>query len=236
MKWNDILNDWLTSFLSVIFPNLCGVCGTTLVRGEKVICTTCMFNLPRMQEEEFELNSVEKKCFISGCCVRGTALFKYHRHDSYTSIIKDFKYHGRKDVAVTMGEILAKEKSSLGFFSDIDILIPIPMHFLKKARRGYNQAEEIAKGIKIETSIPIANNLIAKKGHTTQTFKSAEERWRNIENIFAVRNPEQLAGKHVALIDDVVTTGSTMQHCAMTLRNSIPDIKISFIALATTEN
>ena len=69
MKWNDILNDWLTSFLSVIFPNLCGVCGTTLVRGEKVICTTCMFNLPRMQEEEFELNSVEKKCFISGCCV-----------------------------------------------------------------------------------------------------------------------------------------------------------------------
>lgn len=234
MKFSEIIKDWIFSFISVLFPNLCEVCDTTLVRGEKVMCTHCLLEMPRIKDCGTEPNSVERKCFVSGCCVRGTALFKYFRNDRYSEIVRQFKYHGRKKLAEDMGKILALEKAGTGFFEGIDYLVPVPMHYWKKFGRGYNQAEEICRGIRSVTSIPLAFNLYAKKGHKTQTHKSAEERLKNTENIFDVKNPKELADKHIALVDDVITTGSTMQHCAMILRDSVPGIKISFIAVAST--
>lgn len=232
----SIIREFGYSLLSVIYPRLCEVCGETLVDGEKVICTHCQLNMPRLfPVNDGSLNSVEKKCFVSECCVAGTALFRYHRHDDYSKLIHKFKYNGRKEIARDLGAQLALERKESSFFDSIDYLVPVPIHYIKKFRRGYNQSHEICKGIRRVTGIDISTNLYAKKHHSTQTRKSAEERWSNTENLFAVRNPEILVNKHIAIVDDVVTTGATMQHCAAVLKEAVPGIRISFVAIATTE-
>lgn len=232
---NILLRLW-QSFMTLIFPNVCEVCGQTLVSGEKVICTNCQINLPRLAKSvPGGMNSVERKCFIADCCVAGTALYRYFRHDRYAILIRKFKYFGRRDIASDLGGILAEERKNDGFFNSIDYLIPVPMSFIKKIKRGYNQSHEICRGISRVTGIPIADNLYAMKGHGTQTHKNAEERRKNIEGIYSVRRPSELEYKHIGLVDDVVTTGATMQQCAKVLHDSIPGIRISFITIGTTE-
>jgi len=232
-----ILRNLWYGFTTVVFPNLCEVCGQTLVTGERTICTKCLMNLPRIsQSAPRGLNSVERKCFISNCCVAGTALYRYYRHDPYSQLIKKSKYQGRRDIARNLGVMLARERKPTGFFDTIDYLIPVPIHFFKRIKRGYNQSEEICIGISSVTGIQVTKNLYAKRGHKSQTYKNATDRWNNTEGLFAVKNPKQLENKHIAIVDDVITTGATMQHSAMVLRDCVPGIRISFIAIGTTEH
>lgn len=131
-----------------------------------------------------------------------------------------------------MGELFAAELYSSGFLQDIDAIISVPLHKKRQQKRGYNQSEEIAKGIAHITAIPIITDSIKRVKHTeTQTKKSKEERLENMNNIFSVTNPEILANKHIVLIDDVITTGATCISCANTILTSTENTQISIISL-----
>ena len=232
-----MIRRWGEALLNLLFPEVCEVCGRSLIFGEKVMCTSCLGELPVCQESGHRLSPIEQKCFVEGCLVRGTSLFYYHKDSPYADLIRRLKYYRQPQIGIYLGELLARDRiSSSDFFSTADCIIPVPIHFLKKLKRGYNQSREIAKGIRKATGLPIVSNLYAVRGHGSQTRRNAQERWDNTRGLFKVRNPEMLAGKHIILVDDVVTTGATLTRCATVLRDSVPGIRISLISLATTKN
>ena len=134
-----------------------------------------------------------------------------------------------------MGRCMAAELLPTGFFEDVDVVIPVPLHPRKQRARGYNQSEWIARGVSAVTGIPIdTESILRKKNTETQTRKSVFERRDNVEGIFELQHPETLAGKHILIVDDVLTTGSTTLACASCLVD-VEDIRISILTLAMVE-
>jgi ComF family protein len=163
-----------------------------------------------------------------------TGHFLYARDAAIATIVHDFKYHRFRGLARYMGRVMARELLSTGFLSSIDYIVPIPMHFMKQARRGYNPAAEVALGLGKEARIPVASNLHATRPHRTQTALTLDQRRENTRNLFKVRNPEQLRDKHILLLDDICTTGSTLLSASETLLSAVPTIKISLLTLGVT--
>lgn len=162
---------------------------------------------------------------------RATAHFFYAPGSDLAQLIQDFKYRSFPGVAERLGEIMGEELLRVGYFYDIDGILPIPLHFTKRLRRGYNQAECLARGISNGTGVPVLKNLIASRAHRTQTSKSHEERAMNIRGVFDVKGRADLQGKHLLIVDDVCTTGSTLREAALTLHALVPDCHISFLPL-----
>ena len=142
------------------------------------------------------------------------------------------KYGGRKDLGEVMGRFMAAELSATGFFSDVDVIVPVPLHPRKQKMRGYNQSECIARGVSAVTGIPVDTASVARMRHTeTQTRKSSYERWENVDGIFCLRRADAFARKHVLIIDDVLTTGATTTACADALKE-VEGVRISVLTLA----
>ena len=142
-------------------------------------------------------------------------------------LIHELKYRGNMDAGVFLGQELGKTIQEAPLFQGLDFLIPVPLHPKREKERGYNQSLMIAQGVSETTGIPVGNGFLLRSVNTsTQTHKSKEERWRNVKDIFALRRADQLEGKYVLLIDDVLTTGATLEACALTL-SKVPGITIS---------
>lgn len=219
--------------LDFVFPRRCCVCGVALNRSEKHICISCAIDIPVTNLHRVPFNRVEQLFAGHVRMERASALFYYHKQSPYSSILHDLKYRNTPQ----LGEFIAKKLSVRlqldGFFHDIDYIIPIPLHYTKESERGYNQSLYISKGISDTSGIPIIRNtLIAKEAHDTQTHKHRNERWQNTRDIFDVKHSEQINGKHILLVDDVITTGATMISAAKTITESATDVKISALSLA----
>ncbi len=165
---------------------------------------------------------------------QATGHFFYSRGSELAVLMHDLKYHRFPGLARYLGEVVATELLPTGFLSDIDVMVPVPMHPLKQARRGYNQTIEIARGISRVTSIEVAQNLRAVKSHRTQTSMTLEQRLKNTQGVFGVRRPDELDGKGVLLIDDVCTTGATLSAAATALTEACPNIELSLLTLGVT--
>ena len=164
---------------------------------------------------------------------RATSFFFFEKGSDFRLILHRLKYGGQKEIGAIMGRYMAAELLSSHFFQGIDVIIPIPLHKKKQQIRGYNQSEWIARGIAAVTGIPInTESILRKKNTETQTRKSASERRDNVEGIFELQHPKTLAGKHILIVDDVLTTGSTTLACASCLVN-VEGIRISILTLAT---
>ena len=164
---------------------------------------------------------------------RATSFFFYEKGSDFRLILHRLKYGGQKEIGAIMGRYMAAELLSSHFFQGIDVIIPIPLHKKKQQIRGYNQSEWIARGIAAVTGIPIdTESILRKKNTETQTRKSVFERRDNVEGIFELQHPETLTGKHILIVDDVLTTGSTTLACASCLVN-VEGIRISILTLAT---
>lgn len=219
----------------MIYPRVCAVCGDSLVEGEREICLKCLATLPRTGIHGQPFNTIHKRLASPGIPVeRAGAWFYYLRKNPFAAIIHDAKYRGMSRLALNCGEIYAREIAPDGFFDGVDLLLPVPLHRGKLRKRGYNQAEEIAKGVSQATGIPVGTNLIAVRGHSTQTRKNAWSRWKNTRNIYKIQRPEELVGKHVLVIDDVVTTGATILSCLEALHRAEPSVRTSVLTLAAT--
>lgn len=220
--------------LDAVWPRRCSLCGSQLMHGEKFICTPCVADLPRTNYHWREMNPMAERFAGLVPFERATGYFFYTREGAFASLVQDFKYRSMPDLAVTVGEIVGRELLPTGFFYQMDAIAAVPMHYVKRWRRGYNQAEQIAVGISKATGIPVVNVLKARRPHATQTAKTSEERHRNVGGAFKVGNPSLIEGKHILLVDDVCTTGATLTEAALTLLGSVEKMRISLLTIGVT--
>lgn len=228
----EFLRNIASDVADLLMPRLCPVCGTVLSPHERDLCTKCLAELPRTQLH-LRRNNVMEQLFAGKTPIeRATGYFWYERDNRYSPILQSIKYRNRPMMGMRLAERFAREINADGFFSGIDAIIPIPLHSSKLAKRGYNQSEYIAKGMARATGLPAINAVAAALPHSTQTRKGIYARYLNTRGIFSLLNSEELEGKHVLVVDDVVTTGATLLSCAEMLHREVGDIKISLATLA----
>lgn len=167
--------------------------------------------------------------------VHASSLFYYRDESPYKSLIHYFKYKGRRKLGAYLGELLGERLRQSGIYDDVDIIIPVPLHPFKRWKRGYNQAEIIARKIAEVLRKPVDSSLLIRKKYTrTQTKKDALQREKNVSGAFRIRTVYMLKGKHVLLVDDVLTTGATLGACAVEILN-VEGCRVSFATLAFAE-
>lgn len=224
--WNDLLN--------LFFPKLCLLCKTPLIEGEEHICLHCLYQLPFTHYEK-TLNNPTEQLFTGKIPIkRATSFLRYEKGGNVQKLIHSLKYKDNKELGYYLGKLAALKIQQSGTYKSVSLLVPVPLHPRKKRKRGYNQAEWIAKGMATILKIPVnTDNLKRVHSTKTQTRKSVYERWTNVQNIFKVEQPEIFENQHVLLVDDVITSGSTMGACAQAIiNNSIPDISIFSLSIA----
>ena len=216
----------------LLFPRLCPVCGSELNAGERYVCARCMAELPRTGFHSMEFNPMEQLFAGKVPVERATGYFFYERGSRHASILHSIKYYNQPQLGEWMGRQFAHEVAASGVFDAVDAIVPVPLHRSKLVQRGYNQSEYIARGISKVINRPVAKLLKAVKEHDTQTRKGRYERLVNMQNVFTVTDITAIAGRHLLLVDDVVTTGATLLTCAETLKQSVADVRISIATLA----
>jgi ComF family protein len=221
-------------FLSLIYPKICQGCGLSLFRNEHILCLKCRHHLPLARFGGVHANPVAEVFWGRVPTVMVITAFLYNKGNTVQKLIHHFKYRGMKDIGIFLGEELGKVISENPLQHDISYIIPVPLHPKKQKKRGFNQSEIIAKGIAGTISAEPDPSFLYRKTFTgTQTRKSKYERWENVENIFAVRNENRLKNKHILLVDDVITTGATIEACAQCLLR-IKGVRLSIAAVAFT--
>ncbi len=230
-----MMKEYLTSFLSLFFPRCCMVCGRPMAKGEECLCVCCNMKLPRTNLHKYPDNAVEQLFWGKIPIERATSYLYYRKGSDFRQILYRLKYRGEKQVGEIMGRYMAAELLSSGFFRDLDVVIPVPLHEKKKRARGYNQSEWIAMGVRAITGIPIDAEAVQRiKNTETQTRKTTFQRWENVDQIFMLRHPERFEGKHILIMDDVLTTGATALACAAAFEK-VRGIRISVLTLALAE-
>lgn len=217
---------------SLFFPNLCLGCGQPLIKGEEVICSICHFHLPKTyfhNDTENQLNRV----FWGRVNIEAVAAYLYfHKGSSVQSLLHQLKYKSRPEIAVKIGKWYGLELRQADIFSNAELVIPVPLHPRKYRRRGYNQSEAFAEGLAAVIKAELETGCLYRKVDSkTQTRKARYNRWENVENIFGVKNPERIRGRHILLVDDVITTGATLEACAQALLE-VPGVKVSIATIA----
>ena len=228
------LKEWGTALLHMVFPRCCEVCSGALVRGEEVICMQFDYDMPRCRIHNDPFNDIHKRLASQVPIERAAAMFFYYRNTPYTRLIHVAKYNGRPRVGRELAQRFAREIEPDGFFSGVDLILPVPLHKFKRLKRGYNQSEYIAMGLSDVTGIAVGDNLIAVKAHSSQTRRGAFDRWLNARHIYQALRPDDLAEKHILVVDDVITTGSTMLACCEAIHAAAPSSRISVLALGLT--
>lgn len=208
----------INSIIELLYPSVCAACGTTLFGWERLVCTHCRSLLPKTGYELNEDNPLARLFYGKVRLKAVTACYFFSKEGKVQHLIHELKYKGNGDAGVFLGQELGKTIKEAPLFQGIDCLIPVPLHPKRERKRGYNQSMMIAQGVSEVTGIPIHDGLLVRSVNTaTQTHKTKEDRWQNVKDIFEMRHPEQLEGKYVLLIDDVLTTGATLEACAMQL-------------------
>ncbi|WP_297903167.1 ComF family protein [uncultured Parabacteroides sp.] len=223
--WSNLLN--------LFFPNACKICGRPLIEGEEQICLECLCDLPHTGYHKQAGNPVEQLFTGKNKIEYATAYLRYEKGGKVQSLVHSLKYHENKELGYLLGRQIARElNADHSPICTADLIIPVPLHPRKKRKRGYNQSEWIASGIRSILEIPIDTQSLARVTPTSsQTHKTIYERWLNVYSIFNVVSSENLKNKHILLIDDVITTGATISACAQAL-SEIPGIRISVLALS----
>jgi ComF family protein len=231
-----IISCW-RRLLDLISPRLCVVCGHRLTVTEEVICAKCNFHLPRT---DFHRNAYENemaKLFWHQIPIeRATAFFYYQPHSSTANIIYQLKYKNHPEIGEVMGRMVGKELMPSGFFDGIDGIVAVPLTKKRQRQRGYNQSMEIARGISEVTGLPLFDKVVKRvsfKG--SQTSLGRWDRNENVEKVFELIDPTAIHGKHLLVIDDIVTTGATCIACAKELVKA-NNIKISVLSLGFAKN
>ncbi len=230
------IRELLKDFMSLVYPELCFCCGKPLMKGENSICFDCFISIPRTNFHKIEDNPVEKIFWGRVMIENATSYFTYQKGSNYQKLIHKLKYKGHRNIGVEMGKNLGFELSKDGYFDDVDIVVPVPLHPKKEKKRGYNQSQAIAEGLSFAIRRPIDNKNLYRKQYTqSQTRKGRFERWENVNEIFEVRSLDVFKDKHVLLVDDVITTGSTLEACSNSvLKSSGSKVSVATLAYAST--
>lgn len=217
----------------LIYPRTCAVCHEGLTQGEEVICTSCLYDLPRTRTWKHADNPVAKLLWGRVPVEQACAYFYFAKGSRYQRLLHMLKYYGRRDVGVFLGQRFGQELRNSALYADVEAVVPVPLHPRKQHQRGYNQSQAIAEGLAQRTGWRVVADVLHRHRFTqTQTKKNREERLENVANAFGVGKAEHLAGRHVLLVDDVITTGATTEHCVQALVDACHGIRVSVAALA----
>ncbi len=228
---------WAGDFVSLFFPRLCAACSGHLVRGEVAICTACLIQCPRTHDEHHPVENPVARVFWGRISLQGAAAcFVFSKGGNVQELIHNLKYNGRTDAGIAAGKLFGSDLKDLTPFNTAAAVIPVPLHRDKLRKRGYNQAACFGEGLAQAMNIPLYEHGLQRLSATeSQTRKSRSARWENVEDMFAVNRNYDLRGKHILLVDDVITTGATIEACAAPLL-ALEGTTVSVIALASARD
>lgn len=226
---------YLADFVSLFFPELCQACGESLVTGEELICTDCRYNLPFTNFHLKPDNMVAQQFWGKINLEAAYAMCYFSKGGKIQHLMHRFKYKGTQKIGNLLGNIAGEQLIANPVFRSADTIIPVPLHKSRLRKRGYNQSMCFAEGLAEKLNIPVEeDNLVRIRATETQTHRSRFSRFENMQEVFAVKDPEALINKHILLVDDVVTTGSTLEACGAELLK-IEGLKLSIATIACAE-
>lgn len=224
--------NFLTDFINLLYPNLCLICGESLMKNEEQLCSKCLYQIPKTNYHLIKNNLIEKRFWGKVPIEQATSFFFFQKGSPFQKLLHQLKYHGNKELGEILGKYAAADLILTDYFSAVDMIVPVPLHPKKYNQRGYNQSEWIGKGLSTILQKPqIIDNLVRIKESTTQTKKSVYERYENTEGIFSVKDENFFSNNHILLVDDVLTTGSTLEACIHALLVA-ENVQISVFTLA----
>ncbi|MCU0446174.1 MAG: ComF family protein [Microscillaceae bacterium] len=221
-------------FLALIYPEFCVACEQVLTKGEDQICTDCRYHLPYTNTHLDKENILLQKFWANQPLHYALAYFYFIKNSRVQNIIHSLKYEGNQAVGELLGKWYGAILTEQGFNQTFDIILPVPLHAARLRQRGYNQSDCFARGLAEAMQIPWSAETLARgKATQTQTRKSRMERWQNVSDIFVVQKPELVDNQRVLLVDDVITTGSTVESCLQILQNNgAKELSVAAIAVA----
>ncbi|MEI8203618.1 MAG: phosphoribosyltransferase family protein [Bacteroidota bacterium] len=224
----------LDDLLNMLFPVPCAACGNTLFKNENILCLFCQFQLPQTNFHNFRDNQVEKVFWGRVPLNAVASLYYFRKGGKVQHLVHQFKYKNRKEIGIYLGKMYGNILLNSERFNTIEAILPVPLHTSKLKKRGYNQSEVFAQGLSESMNKPVDNKtLIRKNASETQTRKTRFKRWENVKEIFSLENSVIYQNKHILLVDDVITTGATIEACVNEL-NKTDGIKISVASIACT--
>ena len=226
------LKNIVNSTLHLFYPHVCTGCGSDLLQEDNLLCLKCIHNLPHTNFAELANNQIEKYFWGRISLSAAYSQFYFSKEFLIQHLIHQLKYKGDTKIGFYLGEIMGKTLLNSSRFSSVEALIPLPLYADKEHKRGYNQAAVICNGMSAVMGIPVLNGAVIRQHATeTQTRKHRTERWENVKSSFKVAKPGQLSGKHLLLVDDVVTTGATLEACGNAILQT-ENVKLSIATLA----
>lgn len=221
------------SISHILFPHLCNGCGSGLVSGTHLLCLKCYNHLDKTNFDELADNPVEKTLWGRLACNAAMSQYYFSKDAVLQKLIHQFKYKGNKDLAVYLGKSIGESLKQSSRFKGIEAIIPLPLFPDKERKRGYNQAALLSEGIAAIMNVPILYNVIQRIRYTqTQTHKTRMERWQNVEGVFIAKQQSDAQNKTLLLVDDVITTGATIEACGNAILEDIPGVKLNIATLA----
>ena len=228
------LKSYLNDFSHLLYPHNCEGCGTDVLNDDAILCTKCLFDLPETNFTNTKNNPVEKIFYGRLNIIAATAAYYFTKNSLLQHLMIQLKYRNNKDIGFFLGKQLGYQLQESERFNDVDVLVPLPLNPKKEKKRGYNQAMIICEGIASVWQKPVLKNALIRTQFTeTQTQQDRIHRWQNMQHVFAVADKNSLQDKHVLLVDDVITTGATLEACGNTIVN-IPNTQLSIATLAWT--
>ena len=207
-----------SDFVSLFFPRHCLACFGALVKGEEVICTRCIAELPKTNYHTGDVNPVEEKLAGRLPVKHAWAFLKFRKGGIVQHLLHQMKYNNHPEIGVMLGRIFGHELDQAGLSHGFDVIIPVPLHEARKRKRGFNQSAKLAEGLSYSMGTPWDESISVRKTKTaTQTKKSKMERWENVKDVFTVTENQSIAGKRILLVDDIITTGATLEACGQHL-------------------
>ena len=231
----SMLGNILRSLSSLIYGDGCIICGDHTQKGMHSICTKCRLEIPLTHFYSEEDNPVKERFDGFVAVEQASAMFFYVTNSRWQGLVHRFKYSGKWQIAYSMGRWYGSLLKESGIYTDIDVIVPVPLHPIKILKRGYNQSRYIAEGMAKEMGVKVdARSVRRLRNNPSQARNTATARWANVESLFGVRRTEALRAKHILVVDDVLTTGATITSCIQAIKTALPDCRVSVAALSTT--
>ncbi|KJD31832.1 amidophosphoribosyltransferase [Tamlana nanhaiensis] len=222
----------LKNLVNLFFPEVCYACQNLLHDNEVSICTTCRHDLPVTNFHFTDDDTVKKVLYGRAKIEHGTALFRFQKKGLVQQLIHGLKYKGHENIGVVLGNWLGGELKNIKAYQNIDVVIPVPLHKNKLKKRGYNQVAKFGKQLATALNADYRNDVLLKITNTTsQTTKERILRWNDNQQLFALKNKASIKNKHILLVDDIITTGATLEACINVL-NQAENLKISIATMA----
>ncbi|GMV78568.1 MAG: amidophosphoribosyltransferase [Chitinophagaceae bacterium] len=230
----NVIQSHISNLLHLVFPHYCEGCGSDNIVQNQFLCIDCLTKLPTTGFENISENDVEKMFYGRLPIQYATAAFYFSKHTLIQHLIHQLKYKGNKEAGYFLGSLLGAQLQNSKKFHEIEVIIPLPLNAKKEAVRGYNQAALIAEGVATIFKKPLATKAVARTVFTeTQTHNNRITRWRNMEGVFSVVNENLIKNKHVLLVDDIITTGATLESCGKIILDSgCKSLSIATVAYA----